>query len=81
MKLRSSLLVMTVSLALGSVGSSSGAKQRATAQHPKLLTVSSTQSVGNIDVLASRASRVSNKSDGSNGEVTTTPYITKVESG
>jgi len=49
--------------------------------HPKLLTVSSTQSVGNIDVLASRASRVSNKSDGSNGEVTTTQYITKAESG
>jgi polyisoprenoid-binding protein YceI len=76
MKLRSSLLVLSVALALGAVGCTSSAEQRATTQNAKLQTVSPPQAVENIDA---SAGRISNKSEDSKGRVATMPNVTKAE--
>lgn len=76
MKLRLSLLVLSVAIALGAVGGDSSAERRATTQNAMLHAVSPPQAVENIDATAYRSS---NKNEDSKGGVTSLPNLANAE--
>jgi polyisoprenoid-binding protein YceI len=78
MKLRSTLLILSVAFALGAIGCSSITEQRASSQNAKLQTVSPPQAVEKIDA---SAGGFSNKGEDSKGGVVTMPNVTKADVG
>jgi len=76
MKLRLSLLVLSVAIALGAVVGDSIAERRAAIQNAMLYAVSPPQAVENTDA---SADKISNKNENSKGGVTTMPNVVKAE--
>jgi YceI-like protein len=74
MKLRLSLLVLSIAIALGAVVGDSIAERRVATQNAMLYAVGTPQAVGNTDA---SAGRISNKSENSKGGVTTMPNVVK----
>ena len=78
MKLRLSLLVLSVAIALGAIVGDTIAERRTAIQNAMLYDVGSPQAFENTDA---SAGRISNKNENSKVGVTTMPNVVKAETG